>query len=154
MAAPAHDAAPPHWDTLPLALVEGRQRPVLRAVTAAAARQHVRAGMAVSEARSRCAGLALLAWDDTVIARELARATAAFLSTSPQVNPVERTPGTWWVGAGGFEQLGGERLLARTLPSFGREGASRTCCNSGDARSSVVNCSTTWVYLICTSMRC
>ena len=120
MAAPAHDAAPPHWDTLPLALVEGRQRPVLRAVTAAAARQHVRAGMAVSEARSRCAGLALLQWDDTVIARELARATAAFLSTSPQVNPVERTPGTWWVGAGGFEQLGGERVLARTLLALAR----------------------------------
>ena len=109
-----------HWDAIPLALVEGERRPVLRAVTTAAARHHVRAGMAVSEARSRCAALELLQWNDTVIARELARATAAFLSTSPQVSPVEHAPGTWWIGASGFDNLGGEQLLASTLQQLAR----------------------------------
>src|SRR5665213_3521124 len=104
----------PHWDTLPIALVHGK-RPLLRAVTSAAARAHVRTGMSVPEAKSRCATLEVLAWDDTVIARELARASAAFLSASPQVSPVSGAPGTWWIGAGGFETMGGEPLLARTL---------------------------------------
>ncbi|MFI5245307.1 MAG: hypothetical protein ACHQQR_08800, partial [Gemmatimonadales bacterium] len=67
------------------------------------------------EAKSRCAALEVLAWDDTVIARELARASAAFLSASPQVSPVNGAPGTWWIGAGGFDTMGGEPLLARTL---------------------------------------
>jgi protein ImuB len=71
--------------------------------------------MSVPEAKSRCAALEVLAWDDTVIARELARASAAFLSASPQVSPMADTPGTWWIGAGGFENMGGEPLLARTL---------------------------------------
>jgi len=79
--------------------------------------------MTVPEARSRCAALHVLAWDDGVIARELARATAAFLSASPQVSPVrdaQEKPGTWWIGAGGFEQLGGERALALTLLEIAR----------------------------------
>ena len=88
---------------------------MVRAVTAEAARQHVRAGMSVSEAQSRCAALVLLPWDGAVIGRELARATAAFLTASPLVSPVPDAPGTWWVGASGFDQLGGEALLARTL---------------------------------------
>jgi protein ImuB len=71
--------------------------------------------MSVPEAKSRCAALEVLAWNDTVIARELARASAAFLSASPQVSPMHDTPGTWWIGAGGFETMGGEPLLARTL---------------------------------------
>jgi protein ImuB len=71
--------------------------------------------MAVPEARSRCAALEVLAWDSAVIARELARASAAFLSASPQVSPMMDTPGTWWIGAGGFDTMGGEPLLARTL---------------------------------------
>ena len=71
--------------------------------------------MSVPEAKSRCAALEVLAWDDAVIARELARASAAFLSASPQVSPVAGSPGTWWIGAGGFDTMGGEPLLARTL---------------------------------------
>jgi protein ImuB len=113
----SHRSDSPHWDTLPIALAEGK-RPVLRAVTSAAARSHVRTGMSVPEAKSRCAALEVLAWDDLVIARELARASAAFLSASPQVSPAgdaRGNPGTWWVGAGGFETIGGEPLLARTL---------------------------------------
>ncbi len=109
----------PHWDAIPIALAEGK-RQLLRVVTAAAARHHVRPGMTVSEARSRCATLEVLAWDDAVIAHELARASAAFLTASPQVSPVKGSPGTWWIGAGGFEQLGGEGTLARTLQEIAR----------------------------------
>jgi protein ImuB len=110
---------PLHWDAIPIALAEGK-RQVLRAVTSAAARHHVCTGMTVPEARSRCATLRVLAWDEAVIARELARATAAFLAASPQVSPVERAPGTWWIGASGFENLGGEGALARALQEIAR----------------------------------
>ncbi|MBI3568510.1 MAG: hypothetical protein HY084_09970, partial [Gemmatimonadetes bacterium] len=104
----------PHWDTLPIALAEGK-RQLLRAVTSAAARAHVRVGMTVPEARARCAALVVLPWNDAVIARELARASAAFLAASPQVTPARDAPGTWWIGASGFDALGGERMLAHTL---------------------------------------
>ncbi len=103
-----------HWDAQPIALVEGKRQTV-RAVTAAAARLHVKTGMTVSQARSRCASLIVLPWDERVIARELARASAAFLAASPQVTPVADAPGTWWIGASGFDELGGERMLALTL---------------------------------------
>ncbi|MHB1298973.1 MAG: DinB/UmuC family translesion DNA polymerase, partial [Gemmatimonadaceae bacterium] len=54
--------------------------------------------------------------------RETARASAAFLVTSPLVTPVreKNSPGTWWVGADGFDGLGGERLLATTLLALAR----------------------------------
>jgi protein ImuB len=109
----------PHWDTLPIALTEGK-RQLLRAVTSAAARQRVRIGTTVHEARARCATLTVLPWDEAIIARELARATAAFLSASPQVSPVPGAAGTWWIGATGFDELGGERLLALTLQQLAR----------------------------------
>ena len=110
----ASDNPAPHWDTRPIALAEGK-RQLLRAVTSAAARMHVRVGMTVPEARARCAELTVLPWDDAVIGRELARASAAFLTASPQVTPAHDAPGTWWIGAAGFDALGGERLLAHTL---------------------------------------
>ncbi len=107
------DATPDaHWDDRPLALRDGLR---LRTVTAAAARAHVRAGMTVAAARGRCATLEVRAWDDTLVARELARTSAAFLSASPQVAPAAGMPGTWWIGASGFDALGGERSLAHTL---------------------------------------
>ncbi len=112
-----HDAATPHWDEQPLALRDGQR---LRAVTAAAARVHVRAGMTVAAARGRCAALHVRAWDDTCVARELARTSAAFLSASPQVAPAAGMPGTWWIGATGFDALGGERALADTLQRMAR----------------------------------
>lgn len=102
----------PHWDEQPLALRDGQR---LRAVTAAAARSHVRAGMTVAAARGRCAVLDVRAWDDACITREMARTSAAFLSASPQVAPAAGLPGTWWVGAAGFDDLGGEHALAETL---------------------------------------
>jgi protein ImuB len=106
-----------HWDTLPIALAEGSR---LRAVTSAAARFHVRAGMPVAEARARCAALAVLPWDDVVVAAAIRRATAAFVAASPQVTPVAGAPGLWWIGASGFEAFGGEPALARTLVGLAR----------------------------------
>ncbi len=100
------------WDELPLALTSGT---LVRAATAAAAHLGVRTGMTVAQARAKCAALTPYPWDAAVIGRETARASAAFLSGSPQVAPVRDAPGTWWVGADGFDGIGGERVLAETL---------------------------------------
>lgn len=109
--------AEPHWDTRPLALTEGTR---IRTATAAAAQQGVRAAMTVAQARAKCATLELLPWDAALIGREVARASAAFLATSPQVAPVRESPGLWWVGAEGFEAIGGERALATALLALAR----------------------------------
>ncbi|HEX7545160.1 MAG TPA: hypothetical protein VF368_00430 [Gemmatimonadaceae bacterium] len=132
----------PHWDTLPIALVEKGKRQLIRAVTSAAARSHVRTGMSVPEAKSRCAALEVLAWDDAVIALELARASAAFLSASPQVSPAGDAPGTWWIGAGGFDTMGGEPLLARTLLALAQ--AWHPAARVGVADSCVAARAATW----------
>jgi protein ImuB len=76
--------------------------------------------MTVNEARSRCAAVRILPWDEVAIADEVRRVTAALLFASPQVTPVAGAPGTWWVGAGGFEALGGEAGLAHTLLDIAR----------------------------------
>lgn len=110
-------AAPAHWDTLPIALVENAK---LRVVTAAAARAGVRMGVTVAQGKSKCATLVLLPWDNALISREVARASAAFLAASPQVSPLRDAPGTWWVGAEGFEAIGGERALAMALFQLAR----------------------------------
>ena len=103
------------WDEQPLALVDGTR---LRAVSSAASRARVRPGMTVPEARAVCAELTVLQWyDDTIIA-EATAVTAALLAASPQVTPVAGEPGLWWVGATGFDALGGERALARALASL------------------------------------
>lgn len=106
-----------HWDAHPITLMEGT---LVRAATAAAARAGVRTGMTTVQARATCAGLTLLPWDAALIGRETARASAAFLVTSPLVSPVRDAPGTWWVGANGFDGVGGERLLATTLLALAR----------------------------------
>ena len=92
----------------------------MRAATAAAAHAGVRTGMTLAQARSKCAVLVPLVWDATIISREIARASAAFLAASPQVAPERGAPGTWWVGAGGFDAIGGERTLAETLLALAR----------------------------------
>ena len=106
-----------HWDDLPLAILDGLR---LRAVTAAAGRLRVRAGMTATEARARCAQLEVVAWSEPAVEREVVRATAALLVASPQVTPVAGAPGLWWVGAGGMEGVGGERGLVRTLLRIAR----------------------------------
>ncbi|HUF27642.1 MAG TPA: hypothetical protein VMM18_11770 [Gemmatimonadaceae bacterium] len=100
-----------------MALMSARR---LRAVTAAAGRLGVRAGMGEAEARARCAALQVMEWDEMAVAREITRATAAFLEASPQVTPVAGAPGCWWIGAHGFDGLGGERALALALRRIAR----------------------------------
>lgn len=111
--------AKPHWDAQPLALTDGSSTKV-RAATAYAAQHGVRAGMTAAQARAKCAALGLLAWDAAVIGREVARASAGFLAASPQVSPERDAPGLWWVGAAGFDAVGGERSLATTLFALAR----------------------------------
>ncbi len=101
-----------HWDDRLLALADGN---TLRAVTAAAGKARVRAGMTVTAARARCTRLEILPWDEIAIAGALTRATAALIQASPHVSPAGAINGTWWVGATGFDAIGGERRLARTL---------------------------------------
>lgn len=84
-------------------------------VSLAAGRAGVRAGMTIAEARARCAALDVRPWDDHAIADAILAATSALLAASPQVTPVPGTPGMWWVGATGFEALGGEEQLVQTL---------------------------------------
>ncbi len=100
-----------HWDSLPMALVEGQK---IRTATAIAGKAGIRSGMPVGQAKARCAALRLLNWDGEIIAREVTRATAAFVRASPQVTPAVGAPGLWWIGANGLN----EDILARELLSI------------------------------------
>jgi len=71
--------------------------------------------MRPTEARARCADLVELSWDDAAIGAAITEASAQFLAASPQVTPVNGAPGLWWVGASGFDAVGGERQLAHAL---------------------------------------
>ncbi|MFO0074054.1 MAG: hypothetical protein ACK55A_18485 [Gemmatimonas sp.] len=108
----------PHWDELPRALSHGTR---LRVVSLAAGRAGVRAGMTIADARARCAALEVRPWDDHAVADAMLTATTALLAASPQVTPASSAPGLWWVGATGFEALGGEEQLARTLLAIARQ---------------------------------
>lgn len=119
---------PPHWDDELHALTDGATtRPKLRAVTAAAARDGVRAGMLLSEARALCARLQVTPWDDPIIESAIMELTALLVQASPQVTPVRGSPGMWWVGASGFAAGGrtaggaGDRGLARELAARARQ---------------------------------
>jgi protein ImuB len=94
-------------------------RPRLRSVSAAAARDGVRAGMTLTEARALCGSVDALPWDDTAVNVAITQATAAFVTASPQVSPVPRVPGMWWIGASGFATQS-ERALGRTLLELAR----------------------------------
>jgi protein ImuB len=100
------------WDEKPIILVESQR---VRAATAAAGHSRIRVGMTATEAKARCAAVVARQWDEAVIAREITRATAAFVAASPQVTPVLGAPGLWWIGATGLDSLGGEQELARAL---------------------------------------
>ena len=107
-----------HWDELSIVLADGTR---VRAVTAAAARTRIRAGMTTAEARSRCAVLHVLPWDDVAVADGIRQATAAFLAASPLVTPVAGATGLWWIGASGLEALGGEPALVDALRHIARQ---------------------------------
>ena len=92
-----------HWDDELLAVTDGAAtRPKLRSVSAAAARQGVRAGMTLAEARALCTGLDALPWDEIALSAAITETTACFVQASPQVSPVAGAPGMWWIGASGF----------------------------------------------------
>ncbi len=111
---PASD--PEHWDDIPIALIDGTgNQKRLRAVSAAAGRLGVRAGMRPTEARALCADLHELQWDDVAVHAATTELSAALVSASPQVTPVAGAPGLWWVGASGFDGIGGERELGGSL---------------------------------------
>ena len=100
---PADPSPPPHWDASLVVLTDGAStRPRLRAVSAAAAREGVRSGMSLSEARALCATLEVWTWDDEAVSAGITTAAASFVEASPQVSPVAGAPGMWWVGASGF----------------------------------------------------
>lgn len=84
----------------------------------AAGRAGVRAGMTLPEAQARCAALDVRPWDDHAVNDAVLAVTTAFLAASPQVTPVQGAPGMWWIGASGFDALGGEETLARALLSI------------------------------------
>jgi protein ImuB len=71
--------------------------------------------MRPAEARALCADLIELPWDDVAIGTAITEGSAQLLAASPQVTPVAGAPGLWWVGASGFDAVGGERVLAHTL---------------------------------------
>jgi protein ImuB len=98
-------------------LADGRR---LRSVSAAAGRARVRAGMTVAEARAMCADLEVLDWDEVAILHAITEMSAALLAGSPQVTPVAGAPGLWWVGASGFDGIGGERALLFDLVRIAR----------------------------------
>lgn len=81
----------------------------------AAGQLGIRSGMQLSEARARCAALDVRTWDEHAVNDAVLAGTATLLSASPQVTPASGTPGMWWVGAGGFENLGGEQAFAHSL---------------------------------------
>ena len=107
-------SAPAHWDDVAIALIDAAGRR-LQAVSAAAGRAGVRAGMRPTEARALCADLVELPWNDVAVGAAITELSAQLLAASPQVTPVAGAPGLWWVGASGFDAVGGERALAHTL---------------------------------------
>ena len=96
-------SAESHWDDSLLSLSDSAPtRPRLKSVSAAAAREGIRAGMSIAEARALCSTLKILAWDDMAVNDAITATTAQLVSVSPQVSPVPGVPGMWWVGASGF----------------------------------------------------
>jgi protein ImuB len=123
----------PHWDEKPTVLTDGATtRPKIRAATAAAARDGIRAGMSLAEARALCGTLDVHAWDDHAIDAAIMELTAAFVAVSPQVTPVRGAHGMWWIGASGFAPRacapggGSERSFANALAAQARPWHPRT----------------------------
>ncbi|MBL0173645.1 MAG: hypothetical protein IPP90_23750 [Gemmatimonadaceae bacterium] len=79
---------------MPRALADNTR---LRAVSLAAGRAGVRAGMTLPEAQARCATLDVRTWDDHAVNDAVLAVTTAFLAASPRVTPVQGAPGMWWI---------------------------------------------------------
>jgi nucleotidyltransferase/DNA polymerase involved in DNA repair len=76
--------------------------------------------MSIPEARAMLSDIDIRTWDDAVIDDAVLAMTTALLAGSPQVTPVAGSPGTWFVGATGFADIGGEEELAQTLLGIAR----------------------------------
>ncbi len=76
--------------------------------------------MMVTAARALCAELEVRQWDDVAIAEAVDAGTAALLAVASHVSPVPGAAGTWWVGASGYDALGGEQRLAGSLLAVAR----------------------------------
>lgn len=81
----------------------------------------MRAGMSVPEARVYSADLDVRAWDDRAITDAVMAVTGELLQCSPQVTSAPGAPGTWWVGASGFDNVGGEEALGTLLLATARK---------------------------------
>lgn len=90
-------------------------------VSAQAGIHGVRAGMSVPEARVYCAALDVRQWDDVAVTDAVMAVTGQLLQGSPQVTSANGAPGTWWVGASGFENVGGEHALGEQLLHIARQ---------------------------------
>lgn len=100
------------WDDACRALIDGAR---VRVVSAGARALGVRAGMTATAAKAAAPGIELREWDRRVILRAVNMISAELISESPQVTPAADAPGVWWVGASGFDGMGGERALLRRL---------------------------------------
>ena len=71
--------------------------------------------MTLTAARATAPALEWREWDARVIGRAVLAVSAELVAASPQVTPAAGAPGVWWVGASGFDGMGGERVLLRQL---------------------------------------
>ncbi|HEU6453336.1 MAG TPA: hypothetical protein VFT57_18100 [Gemmatimonadaceae bacterium] len=83
-----------------------------------------------------------LPWDDRTIARAAMEVTAALVAASPRVTPAADESGIWWVGADGFDHIGGEEQLARDLLEIARRWSPRA--RAAVADSCVAARAATW----------
>jgi protein ImuB len=114
-----------------VAIAEVRGTPRVVALSVAAERRGIKAGMALAEAKALAADLLALHWDDETIARAALEVTAALLGASPRVSwagtgtqghggtgPARPGEGAWLVDASG---LGSETTLAKKLLTLAQE---------------------------------
>ncbi len=102
----------PGWDDACRALIAGTR---VRALSAGARTAGVVQGMTLTAARAAAPELEWREWDARVIARAVLAVSAELVAASPQVTPAAGAPGVWWIGASGFDGMGGERALLRQL---------------------------------------
>ena len=100
------------WDDACRALITGTR---VRALSAGARTAGVVQGMTLTAARATAPALEWREWDARVIGRAVLAVSAELVAASPQVTPAAGAPGVWWVGASGFDGMGGERVLLRQL---------------------------------------
>ncbi len=101
-------------------------------VSSAARLAGVEPGMTLSAARAAVETLDVRPWDDRAITRAVTMVTAQLVGLSPQVTAATGAPGVWWIGAGGFEKLGGERALLKRLLALAQKYHPRSRVASAD----------------------